>query len=184
MRAPRCRNWYAARASAASSRWTPRSIAPRCGAPAGGWACRHASDRTNVRPTRGAGAMPSACSVWLADGKHFRAGAARLRRVALFFLDDATRYGLEVLVGTAESSALFLRGLHEVVMHHGVADLYYLDKGPGLHLQGHPGGGPGRPARLAGPRRHQVSRGPRRRRALPPHRSRSGAALPLTALPT
>lgn len=68
----------------------------------------------------------------LADGKHFRAGAARLRRVALFFLDDATRYGLEVLVGTAESSALFLRGLYEVVMHHGVADLYYLDKGPGF----------------------------------------------------
>ena len=26
----------------------------------------------------------------LADGKHFRAGAARLRRMALFFLDDAT----------------------------------------------------------------------------------------------
>ena len=47
----------------------------------------------------------------LADGKHFRAGAARLRRVALFFLDDATRYGLAVVVGTAESSALFLRGL-------------------------------------------------------------------------
>ena len=34
----------------------------------------------------------------LADGTHFRAGAARLRRVALFFLDDATRYGLDVLV--------------------------------------------------------------------------------------
>ncbi len=68
----------------------------------------------------------------LADGKHFRAGAARLRRVALFFLDDATRYGLEVVVGTAESSELFLRGLYEVVMHHGTADLYYLDKGPGF----------------------------------------------------
>ena len=37
----------------------------------------------------------------LADGKHFRAGAARLRRVALFFIDDATRYGLQVMVGTA-----------------------------------------------------------------------------------
>ena len=49
----------------------------------------------------------------LADGKHFRAGAARLRRVALFFLDDATRYGLEVLVGTAESSELFLRALYQ-----------------------------------------------------------------------
>ena len=68
----------------------------------------------------------------LADGTHFRAGAARLRRVALFFLDDATRYGLDVLVGTAESSELFLRALYEVVMHHGLADLYYLDKGPGF----------------------------------------------------
>ena len=58
----------------------------------------------------------------LADGKHFRAG------VALFFLDDATRYGLEVLVDTTESSELFLRALYEVVMHHGLADLYYLDK--------------------------------------------------------
>ena len=68
----------------------------------------------------------------LADGKHFRAGAARLRRVALFFLDDATRYGLEVLVGTAESSELFLRALHQMVMRHGLADLYFLDKGPGF----------------------------------------------------
>ena len=60
----------------------------------------------------------------LADGKHFRAGAARLRRVALFFLDDATRYGLQVLVGTAESSELFLRALYEMVMRHGLADLF------------------------------------------------------------
>lgn len=68
----------------------------------------------------------------LADGKHFRAGAARLRRVALFFLDDATRYGLDVMVGTSESSALFLRGLHHMVMRHGLADLFFLDHGPGF----------------------------------------------------
>ena len=68
----------------------------------------------------------------LADGKHFRAGAARLRRVALFFIDDATRYGLQVLVGTAESSELFLRALYEMVMRHGLADLFFLDKGPGF----------------------------------------------------
>ena len=68
----------------------------------------------------------------LADGKHFRAGAARMRRVALFFLDDATRYGLAVLVGTAESSELFLRALHQVVMRHGLADMFFLDKGPGF----------------------------------------------------
>ena len=67
-----------------------------------------------------------------ADGKHFRAGAARRRRVALFFIDDATRYGLQVLVGTAESSELFLRALYEMVARHGLADLFFLDKGPGF----------------------------------------------------
>ena len=69
----------------------------------------------------------------LADGKHFRAGAARLRRVALFFIDDATRYGLQVRVGTAESSELFLRALYQMVMRHGLADLFFLDKGPGFN---------------------------------------------------
>ena len=68
----------------------------------------------------------------LADGKHFRAGAARRRRVALFFIDDATRYGLQVRVGTAESSELFLRALYQMVMRHGLADLFFLDKGPGF----------------------------------------------------
>ncbi len=68
----------------------------------------------------------------LCDGKYFRAGAARLRRVALFFLDDATRYALGVLVGTAESTDLFLTGLHRVVLAHGLMDLVYLDHGPGF----------------------------------------------------
>lgn len=68
----------------------------------------------------------------LCDGKHFRAGGERLRRVALFFLDDATRYGLDVLVGTSESTDLFLRGLWDVVRKHGLADMLYLDRGPGF----------------------------------------------------
>ena len=68
----------------------------------------------------------------LADGKHFRAGADRLRRVALFFLDDATRYALGVLVGTSESTDLFLAGLYRVVRDHGLMDLVYLDHGPGF----------------------------------------------------
>ena len=55
----------------------------------------------------------------LADGKHFRAGAARLRRVAIFFLDDATRRGLHVVVGSSESAELFLRGFYEVLCAHG-----------------------------------------------------------------
>ena len=100
-------------------------------------ACRRMGLPTRMRPHKRDGdtrrwRYAERMQCVLADGKHFRAGAARLRRVALFFLDDATRYGLEVVVGTAESSELFLRGLHEVVMHHGSADLYYLDKGPGF----------------------------------------------------
>lgn len=68
----------------------------------------------------------------LCDGKFFRAGPERLRRVALFFLDDATRYALTALVGTAESTDLFLHGLHRVIREHGLMDLVYLDHGPGF----------------------------------------------------
>ena len=68
----------------------------------------------------------------LCDGKHFRAGAARARRVALFFLDDASRFGLHVVVGTSESARLFLRGLYEQIARHGPADLYYVDQGAGF----------------------------------------------------
>lgn len=68
----------------------------------------------------------------LCDGKHFRAGRARARRVALFFLDDCTRYGLHVVVGTSESTELFLRGLYETIRRHGFAGIYYLDQGPGF----------------------------------------------------
>ena len=68
----------------------------------------------------------------LCDGKHFRAGPTRLKRVALFFLDDATRYGLHVVVGTSENTRLFLRGLYEVLERHGWFDLLYLDHGPGF----------------------------------------------------
>lgn len=68
----------------------------------------------------------------LSDGKHFRAGVTRKKRVALFFLDDATRYGLHVVVGTSEHTALFLRGLYETVCRHGRMDALYLDNGPGF----------------------------------------------------
>lgn len=68
----------------------------------------------------------------LADGKHFRAGAARAKRVAFFFLDDATRLGLHVVVGTSESAALFLRGLYPVLRDKGRMGVLYLDNGPGF----------------------------------------------------
>lgn len=77
-------------------------------------------------------AYPHRLDMVLADGKHFRAGAQRLRRVALFFLDDATRYGLHVVVGTSESTELFLRGLYELSRKYGIASIYYLDHGPGF----------------------------------------------------
>jgi putative transposase len=66
----------------------------------------------------------------LSDGKHFKVGPRGLKRVAMFFLDDATRYVLHVVVGTSESSELFLRGLFETICHHGLMDAVYLDKGP------------------------------------------------------
>ena len=100
-------------------------------------ACRRLGLPTRARPSKREGDLrrwryPHRMQRVLADGKHFRAGATRLRRVALFFIDDATRYGLDVLVGTSESTELFLRGLYEVVLRHGLADLFYLDRGPGF----------------------------------------------------
>ena len=52
--------------------------------------------------------------------------------MALFFLDDATRYGLDVIVGPSESTDLFLRGLYGLVRRHGLMDLFYLDRGAGF----------------------------------------------------
>ncbi len=77
-------------------------------------------------------AYPHRMQMMLCDGKHFRAGALRARRVALFFLDDASRAGLHAVVGTSESVALFLPGLYQTTRRHGIADIYYLDKGPGF----------------------------------------------------
>jgi len=77
-------------------------------------------------------AFPHRLEMALSDGKHFRAGVHRLRRVALFFLDDATRYGLHVVVGTSQSTELFLRGLYELVRKYGFLGSLYLDHGPGF----------------------------------------------------
>lgn len=100
-------------------------------------ACRRMGLPTRARPSKLEGDMrrwryPHRMQCVLADGKHFRAGVSRLRRVVLFFLDDATRYGLEALVGTAESTELFLHGLYAMVTKHGLPDLVYLDRGPGF----------------------------------------------------
>ena len=75
---------------------------------------------------------PNRMLMLLCDGKHFRAGAGRLRRVALFFIDDCSRYGIYVVVGTAESAQLFLAGFFEVLLRAGLPVACYLDQGPGF----------------------------------------------------
>jgi putative transposase len=77
-------------------------------------------------------AYPHRMMMMLADGKHFRAGVKRAKRVAVFFLDDASRFGLGVVVGTVETVELFLRGLHRVLRRFGFMDIVFLDRGPGF----------------------------------------------------
>ena len=69
----------------------------------------------------------------LVDYKHFRAGLTRARRLAIYFLDDATRFGLGVLVVTvAEKPVHTLRCLFDVFNMYGVMDAVYMDGGPGF----------------------------------------------------
>ncbi len=77
-------------------------------------------------------AYPHRMDMILCDGKRFRAGRGRHRRVALFFLDDASRFGLHVVVGTAETAVLFLRGLYECIRLHGLMTAVYVDNGSGF----------------------------------------------------
>jgi transposase InsO family protein len=65
----------------------------------------------------------------LCDGKHFRAGINRDKRVAIVFLDDATRMVLHVVVGTSENKLLFLRGLFELILKFGLMKSLYMDHG-------------------------------------------------------
>ena len=77
-------------------------------------------------------AYPHRMQMLLCDGKHFRAGASRAKRVALFFLDDATRYGLNVIVGASENALLFLQGLYSTVSQYGFFSILFMDRGPGF----------------------------------------------------
>lgn len=77
-------------------------------------------------------AYPHRMMMVLADGKYFRAGIRRSRRVAFFFLDDACRLGLAAVVGTSENPGLFLRGLFKVITRVGLMDSLFLDNGPGF----------------------------------------------------
>jgi putative transposase len=77
-------------------------------------------------------AYPHRLDMVLCDGKHFRAGSTRRKRVALCFLDDATRFALEVVVGTSESAALFLRGLYRCILRYGLMTRLFVDNGSGF----------------------------------------------------
>jgi transposase InsO family protein len=100
-------------------------------------ACRRMGLSMRRRPQKNEGDMrrfayPHRMLMVLCDGKHFRAGATRKKRVALFFLDDATRYGLDVTVGTSESTELFLAALCDVLQSRGYMNVIYMDHGAGF----------------------------------------------------
>ncbi len=90
--------------------------------------CRKVPPDTDQRRFR----YPSRMQMVLADYKHFRAGAQRAKRAALYLLDDASRYGLDVRVATSEQPEAVLQLLHEVICHYGLMSLMYWDGGPGF----------------------------------------------------
>ena len=89
---------------------------------------RKRAEATTMRPF----AYSQRMMMLLCDGKHFRAGASGLKRVALIFIDDATRYVLDIFVGFSESAAFFLRSLHKVLANFGHMEGIYFDHGSGF----------------------------------------------------
>lgn len=68
----------------------------------------------------------------LCDGKHFRAGAKKRKRVVFFYIDDCSRKVITAVVGKSETARLFLRGLYKVIETAGMMDTLYLDRGSGF----------------------------------------------------
>lgn len=67
----------------------------------------------------------------LADFVHFYAGPTRTKRLAIYFLDDASRYCLGVAVTTdGEATEVFLGAFYEVLCRFGLMKSMYLDGGP------------------------------------------------------
>ncbi|MHB1951865.1 MAG: transposase family protein [Acidiferrobacteraceae bacterium] len=77
-------------------------------------------------------AYPHRMQMVITDGKKFRAGIGRKRRVSMTFLDDATRFGLTGVVGYTETTALFLRGLWQVIEKWGLMVAIFVDNGSGF----------------------------------------------------
>jgi hypothetical protein len=76
-------------------------------------------------------AYPHRMQMLLVDGKHFRAGGQRLRRVVFFFIDDSARFVLGAVVGegSGEKPEVFLRGLFDVLCRFGFMDMVFFDSG-------------------------------------------------------
>ena len=75
---------------------------------------------------------PERMQMVVADFKHFRVGLHRAKRVAVYFLDNATRFGLDVVVSTTERADVVLQILYQVIGSYGLMDLLYWDGGPGF----------------------------------------------------
>jgi putative transposase len=86
---------------------------------------RDPSKRSLQRPWR----YPHRMQCVIADGKHFKVGSRRAARVAVIFLDNASRFVLGAVVGTAESAELALRGLLKVIRRWGLMTCLYVDLG-------------------------------------------------------
>jgi transposase InsO family protein len=68
--------------------------------------------------------------VVLSDFTHFRVGRERLRRAALIFIDDCSRFAFGGVVATSERSEVFLAGLYELICSYGQLKVMYFDLGP------------------------------------------------------
>jgi hypothetical protein len=68
----------------------------------------------------------------LCDGKYFRAGVRRKKRLVFTFIDDATRKVLAITVTRTENKCSFLRGLYLVILHFGKMQCIYVDNGSGF----------------------------------------------------
>jgi len=71
----------------------------------------------------------------ITDGKHFKAGVKRKKRVSMTFLDDSSRFGLAGVVGFTETTTLFLRGLWNVIEKWGLMSTIFVDNGSGFISQ-------------------------------------------------
>lgn len=72
---------------------------------------------------------PHRMQMVLADGKHFRAGIKKRKRVVMTFIDDSTRFALSAVVGTSENTRLFVRGLYRAVSKWGRFSTLFVDNG-------------------------------------------------------